>query len=507
MANSGVILLLFLFSISSLLIHAQNLIGLKVSASRRGLILGTAVAVRYLRANADDGRYSSYLNQNYQMVVPESELMAAHIWQGENQYNFNDSDWMLGATPNSTGWVQQMGLQIRGHNLIWAYDRNIPGWLLEQESSITPDKAKSLLGDYIHAVVGRYKGKIEWWDVINEAISDDNETRPFNLRDSFWYRKLGPDFIKYAFTFAHEADPSVKLFYNEYNIEHGGLKTNRTIAFISWLKSEGIPISGLGIQWHIDTSVVITPGDEHYQIAQQFLDLNITLTISELDVAVALKDGFPVDPDAIQKQAVIYRSLLQYVLYFFPKIPAMISWGYTDRYSWIPLASNNTRGDSLPLGCQYQPKIAYWELQEGLARVLVNGIYKISPKSQPNQCLGIYYNSTTSSVQLYSGTCNNTNEKWNVTWLRDGTYRFSPESASNSALNVYNATAPVGRVAIYNWTGNFNQEWVITSQGNNTYRFGPRTAWWRVLGVDETSNIVIMNDIMDGSQQWIFTTV
>jgi endo-1,4-beta-xylanase len=441
------------------------------------------------------------------MVVAGSEFMAVHIWTGENQYNFTDSDWMLGATPNSTGWVQQMGFQIRGHNLVWAFDKRIPAWLLAQESSITPDKAKSLLSDYIHTVVGRYRGKIQWWDVINEAISNYNETRPFNLRDSFWYRKLGPDFIKYAYIFAHEADPSAKLFYNEYDIEHGGLKANRTLAFISWSQSEGIPIYGLGMQWHINTSEVITPGDEHYQIAQRFIDLNISLTISELDVALNMQEGYPADPDAIQKQAVIYRSLLEYVLHFFPKIPAMISWGYTDRYSWITLASNNTLGDALPLGCQYQPKPAYWQLLEGLARVLVDGVYRLSPQSQPNKCLGTSNSGTNTTVQLYSGSCNEANQQWNVTWLGDGTYRFSPQSANNSALNAYNTTAAVGGVGTNNWTGDFNQEWAIASYGNTTYRVGPRTAWWRVLAVDETSHVVITDHPKDDSQQWILTNI
>ncbi len=100
-----------------------------------------------------------------------------------------------------------------------------------------------------------------------------------DIEEKFNVRKLGTDFLKYAFHFAHDADPSAKLFYNGYKIENGGLKANRTLAFISWLKSEGIPIHGLGMQWHINTTEVITLGDAHYQIAQQFIDLNISLTI------------------------------------------------------------------------------------------------------------------------------------------------------------------------------------------------------------------------------------
>ena len=502
------LLLLFIFYlVSNASIHAQNPIGLRPSASGRGLILGTAVAIRYLRGNVDDGRYINYLKENYEMIAPGAELEPLHIWQDENQYNFTDSDWLLGATSNTTGWAQQNGFQVRGQSLIWAYDTRIPPWLLEQESSITSDKAKSLLSDYVHAVVGRYQGKIQWWDVINEAISDYNETRPLNLRDSFWYRKLGPDFIKYTFNFVHEADPSVKLFYNEYNIEHGGLKANRTLALINWLKSEGIPLYGLGMQWHINTSEVITLDDEHYQIAQRFIDQNISLTVSEVDVALQMKGGYPADPDAIHKQAVIYRSLLQYVLHFFPKIPAMTSWGFADRYSWIPIAKNYTQGDGLPLDCQYQPKAAYWQLQEELARVLTDGIYRLSLQSQPDKCLGTSTNDTTTSLKLYSGNCNSTNEQWNATWLGDGTYRFSPQSAKNSALYSYNAKAPVGDVQTYNWTGDFNQEWAITSQGNNTYRIGPRNAWWRVLAVNKTSDIVILDHTGDSSQQWILTAV
>lgn len=174
-------------------------------------------------------------------------------------------------------------MQVRAHALIWGKDYRVPNWLLEQEQSLTPDKAKSLLSDFIHTSVSRYRGKIHCWNVINEAGSDHNETSPYNLGDSFWYRKLGPDFIKYAFIFAREADPDVKLYYNEYNIEKGGVKANGLLALISWLKSEGVSVDGVGMQWHITVSEVITPGDDHYQIAQQFIDLNISLTISELD--------------------------------------------------------------------------------------------------------------------------------------------------------------------------------------------------------------------------------
>jgi endo-1,4-beta-xylanase len=508
MLNSEVILLLLFYCVCNVIIHAQNPIGLKVSAFHRGLLLGSSAHIRYLRNIADDGQYSANLQRNYDLLVPEGEFMPLHIWMGEDQYNFTDTDWLLGATINTTGWAQKNYFRIRGHSLIWAYDMRIPRWLLDQESSITPDKAKSLLSDYIHAVVGRYRGKVESWIVINEAISDRNETRPFNLRDSFWFRKLGQDFIKYAFNFAYDADPTTNLLYNEYNIESGGIKAERTLTFINWLQSEKIPISGMGMQWHTNATQIVTPGDEHYQIAQRFIDQNISLIISELDVSIQMNGDESIDPDAIQKEAILYRSLLKYVLYFFPKLNTMITWGYADRYSWIPAHYNYTKGKGLPLDCQYQPKAAYWQLQEELARILVDNVYRISPESQPDKCLGTYINGTNTTVQLYSGTCNNTNQKWNVTWLGDGTYRFSPLSNNNTALNAYNSRASIGGVYIDNWTGDFDQEWAIDSQENHTYRVRPRNAWWRVLSIDnKTSNIVILNFTVDTSQQWILTNI
>lgn len=132
-----------------------------------------------------------------------------------------------------------------------------PAWLLKEESSITPEKAKQLLSDYIHTVVGRYRGKIPWWDVINEAIHDINTTNPFNLRDCFWLRKLGPDYLKYAFIFTHEADPDVKLYYNEYGNETIGIKATDTLDLVKWLRSEGAPIHDVGFQWHINTSIIV----------------------------------------------------------------------------------------------------------------------------------------------------------------------------------------------------------------------------------------------------------
>jgi hypothetical protein len=366
-----------------------------------------------------------------------------------------------------------------------------------------------LLSDYIHAIVGRYRGKIPWWDVVNEAIDDlDNNTHPFNLRDSFWFRKLGPDFMKYAFIFAHEADPDAQLYYNEYNIESLGMKANRTVELVRWLSAEGATIHGISLQWHINVSVTVTPGDAYYQSAQQFIDQGLDFMVTELDVAIPTSGGYPDDPKDVQKQGLIYRSLLDYVLHFSPKCQAMLTWGFTDRYSWLPDSSNYTKGAGLPSDWMYLPKSAYWQMQEDLARVLDDGIHRLSPQSQPDKCLGTYDKGKRAGIQLYSGACDGTNQRWNITWLGDGTYRFSPESATHRALDGYNTAASVGEVQTNDRSSDdVNQEWAFSPQGNNRFRVVPRTAWRRMMTVYETSNIGTIDCDNRSVQNWILSHV
>jgi hypothetical protein len=224
--------------------------------------------------------------------------------------------------------------------------------------------------------------------------------------------------------------------------------------------------------------------------------------VTELDITMPIKDGKPIYPGDVEKQGVVYHEVLQFVLHFFPRCRAMLTWGFTDRYSWIPEFYNYTGGDALPLDSSYQPKPGYLQMQEELARVITDGVYCLSPQSQPDKYLGT---SDSGNVQLYSGGCNNANEKWNITWLGDGTYRLSPMSDNNGALYVFNATATVGEVQTSKWSENAGQEWVFTSQGNNIYRVGPRNAWSRVMTVYEMTHIDVVDYNSSSAQNWILT--
>ncbi|CAF0987580.1 unnamed protein product [Adineta steineri] len=493
---------------NSATVRAIDPFGLRASSALRGVLFGTAANINNLRKDIDGGQYNSFIKKNYHVIEPENDFKPMKLWRGVNNYSWIDCDWLLGSTPNSTGWAQQNGMQIRGHTLVWAQDKYTPDWLLKQESSLSFDKVKLLLSDYIHAVVGRYRSKVLWWDVVNEAIEDSkNNSRPFSLRDCFWYRKLGQDFVKYAFMFAHQADPQAQLYYNDYNNEDMGSKSSRILELIKWVRSQGATIHGVGMQWHIRISRTVNPGDQHYQNAQRLIDNDFDFMVTELDVAIPINAGNPRDPNDLERQGRLYRALLKYALHFSPRCRALITWGFTDRYSWVPAFYNNTEGAALPSDSNYQLKPAYMQMQEELARVLPDGIYRLAPKSQPDKCLSTYVNGNVSRVQLESGGCNSAHQKWNISWLDNGTYRLSSQNATATALTAYNVTAKTGGIQANNWSSNVNQEWVLSSYGNNVFRFRPRNAWWRVFALHDTSNVGIVDFVQNDALRWILTKV
>ncbi|UJR19657.1 hypothetical protein I4U23_022792 [Adineta vaga] len=485
-------------------VRGQNPIGLRASAVLRGIQVGTAVVVDYIREKTDFNDYNNKIQRDATIIVTENDFKPTRIWLGEGKYNWNNTDFLLGSTVNSTGWAQQNLMTVRGHTLLWPDDRYIPKWLLDQESSITSEKARLLLTDYINTVVSRYRGKILVWDVVNEALNYTNTSNPLNLRDSFWLRKLGSDYLKIAFLTARAADPNAKLYYNDFGIESIGLKTTRTIDLVNWIRSQGGIVHGVGMQWHIESSRTVTPGDEHYQSAQQFINNQLSISVTELDISIPTDNGYLIDRSDLYKQAAIYKAILNYAIHFYPKCEAFLTWGFTDRYSWLPDYHKYKRGAGLPLDWMYRPKPAYLEMQELMTRVIDDGVYRFSPQLQPAKCLGAGMNN---NVQLYSGDCNDSNKKWNITWLADGSYRFSLQSNPNLILTGHNITSTRGYVQTNYWTNYSSQRWAFSAKSNNTFRIVPYTAWWKVMALDDTFDVSIGSYVNGKSQDWILTKV
>jgi endo-1,4-beta-xylanase len=196
--------------------------------------LGVAVSTRTL--TGDEGKL---LLKEFNSVTAENAMKMEAIHPRENYYFWKDADSIVAFT-------LQHNLKIRGHNLCW--HEQTPAWLFKDDSGAKVSKEVLLqrLKEHIYAVVGRYKGKIYAWDVLNEVIADaDGEF----IRPSLWYQICGEEYIEKAFQYAHEADPDALLFYNDYNTERP-LKRDKVYKLLKSLIEKKIPIHGVGLQAH-----------------------------------------------------------------------------------------------------------------------------------------------------------------------------------------------------------------------------------------------------------------
>jgi len=212
-------------------------------------------------------------------------------------------------------------MRLKGHALVW--HGATPDWVLGVSS---PDALRSAIHDYVTAVVKHFKGKVEAWDVVNEAISDSGGT----FRNTHFYEVLGSDYFKIAFNAAHAADPDVKLLYNDYGGEDMGVKSDAIYALVKSLKESGVPIDGIGLQSHLTHTGV--PPDQLAANMKRLAALGLSINLSEIDVRMGMASG-TLD-DKLAQQAVIYRQLAS-ACAAEPACTGMFVWGFTDAHSWV----------------------------------------------------------------------------------------------------------------------------------------------------------------------------
>jgi endo-1,4-beta-xylanase len=223
-----------------------------------------------------DTSYLAVVVTQFNGYSTENGLTFDEIEPAENQFYFKKSDYMV-----TFSLTQHKRLHAR--NLIW--HRLIPAWVRHFKGDSLA--WESLFKTHIETEVGRYRGQVTSWDVVNEAVSDsagilrNEDVTPGD--GSIWRQHLGPDYIARAFQYAHEADPLALLFYNDYGQELDGVKLDSIVSLVSGLKKRGIPISGVGIQLHIDIN---TYQDGITAALQRLAATGLMVHISELEVSV-----------------------------------------------------------------------------------------------------------------------------------------------------------------------------------------------------------------------------
>src|ERR1019366_1370673 len=213
------------------------------------------------------------IKQQFNTVTPENVLKWERVHPELGRYDFTLAD-------RYVGFGETNKMFIIGHTLVW--HQQTPGWVFqdEQGKSASREVLLARMREHILTVVGRYQGRIQGWDVVNEAVAEDG-----SLRKTPWLKIIGEDYLLKAYQFAHEADPQAELYYNDYGLENSQKRTG-AIALIKHLQAQGVKISGVGLQGHYKLDANFPSTQEVDEAVADFTKLGVKVMITELDVDV-----------------------------------------------------------------------------------------------------------------------------------------------------------------------------------------------------------------------------
>jgi endo-1,4-beta-xylanase len=322
--------------------------------------VGAAVVASLLQSNY---AYQGVVVTEYNSVTTGNDLKFNAIEPQQGVFDYAAGDYII-------AFAQQNHMRVHAHNLIW--NQALPDWVLNFQG----DSAawENIFKTHIQSEVAHYKGEVASWDVVNEAIRDDNgalrdlDVTPGDGTGSIWYQHLGPGYVARAFQYAHAADPDALLFYNDSGDEWpGSLKLDSILALVTRLQAQGVPINGIGMEMHID--IVNTVNADITSAMQRLAATGLKIHVSELDIAVNPNNN----PNMVYTNSIqaVQAAKYQFVAQTYrATVPAAQQYGITtwdvgDADSWIPVFY--IRKDwPLPFDSVYKKKQAYYGYLAGL---------------------------------------------------------------------------------------------------------------------------------------------
>ena len=277
--------------------------------------------------------------EHFIAITPENCMKPERIHPEEMRWSFEQPDALM-------SWAKEHGMSAHGHTLVW--HAQTPNWFFEGGDAKTIEQR---MQEHIATLVGRYKGKIQSWDVVNEAINDNGNAetaKTEHLRNSKWHQSLGESYLTRAFQYARAADPDAVLYYNDYNIESGP-KHASSMVLLKRLIAEGAPIDGVGIQGHWRSGKV--PFEDIEKAILDYAGLGLKVSITELDVTIGGQSGgqfggpgpgpgrrpgrgMPPTIEELNQQADDYAKLFAIFQRHHEKIERVTFWGLSDRRTW-----------------------------------------------------------------------------------------------------------------------------------------------------------------------------
>ncbi|EEU34322.1 uncharacterized protein NECHADRAFT_25306, partial [Fusarium vanettenii 77-13-4] len=325
--------------------------------------LAQAAGLQYFGTTVDNGYLS---DEAYKAIADDTEEFGQLV--PENGQKWDSTEPTKGTFSYEKADVvpdlaKKNGQILRCHALTW--HSQLPSWV--SGGSFSKEELTSIIEAHISNVVGHYKGDCYAWDVVNEAIGDDG-----NWRDSVFYQTLGTDYLAISFNAARKADPDAKLYYNDYNLEGNGAKTERALELVKIVQDAGAPIDGVGFQGHL--IVGQTPSRANLAtVLKRFTALNIEVAYTELDIRHA---SIPASESALKTQGDDFANVVGSCLDAEGCVGVTI-WGVSDKYSWVPNTFSGA-GEALIYNDQYEKKPAWTSISSLLAAAATGSSGKAS---------------------------------------------------------------------------------------------------------------------------------
>lgn len=300
--------------------------------------IGTALHVDQLMGL--DEKSVEVVKTNFNAIVAENCMKSEEMRPADGEFFFDEADKFV-------QFGEENGMFTIGHTLIW--HSQAPAWFFTdaEGKDVSREVMIERMRAHIHTVVGRYKGRVKGWDVVNEAIEDNG-----SFRQSKFYQIVGEDYLKLAFQFAHEADPEAELYYNDYSMDKAG-KREGVIRLVKSLKEAGLRIDAVGMQGHV--GLKYPDINEFEKSLAAYADLGVKVMITELDITVLplpweqegaeisvnfdysedmdpYKNGLAAEVE--KQQADRYLEFFTLFNKYSESISRVTLWGVTDHQTW-----------------------------------------------------------------------------------------------------------------------------------------------------------------------------
>lgn len=317
------------------------------------------VALNISQVSGEIPEASSLVTKHFNSTTPENLLKWEEIHPRPGEYNFDPADQYV-------SFGEKKDMFVIGHALIW--HNQVPDWVFKdsQGDTMASDSLLERMKEHITTVVGRYKGRIDGWDVVNEAVLDQG-----GMRNTPWHKILGAEYIAKAFEYAHAADSSAELYYNDYNLWKAA-KRQEVITLVKQLQERNIPIHGIGMQAHL--GLKNPPLNNVEESIKAFSDLGIKVMITELDIDVlpgdedtGSQDSAELNPyskdlpDSVQQKLTQrYVELFKLFKRHSADIDRITFWGLNDGQSWLNnFPIEDRKNYPLLFDREYNPKPAF----------------------------------------------------------------------------------------------------------------------------------------------------